>query len=129
MYAKLSVKLAGPGDTGIGGMSCDSTLTPVRVSSPATVPVSAGRLAGALDSGGLGAADPSLDLIPAWNLLDDAPRERFRSLLGCGDLEWERGRAWAFQQSMGLVWYYVESNPAMSRMGRRTLERLVRADA
>ncbi|MEM1452711.1 MAG: aminoglycoside phosphotransferase family protein [Planctomycetota bacterium] len=106
-----------------GEVMCHGDLT------PANVLVSDGRLAGVLDSGGLGAADPSLDLIPAWNLLDDAPRERFRSLLGCGDLEWERGRAWAFQQSMGLVWYYVESNPAMSRMGRRTLERLVRADA
>jgi hypothetical protein len=26
---------------------------------------------------------------------------------------------------MGAVWYYVESNPAMSRMGRRTLERIM----
>src|SRR5205085_2005103 len=41
-----------------------------------------------------------------------------------GDLEWERGKAWAFEQAMGLVWYYADSNPAMSRMGRRTLERI-----
>jgi hypothetical protein len=26
---------------------------------------------------------------------------------------------------MGLVWYYLESNPAMSRMGRRTLDRIL----
>jgi hypothetical protein len=26
---------------------------------------------------------------------------------------------------MGLVWYYAESNPAMSRLGRRTLERIL----
>ena len=38
--------------------------------------------------------------------------------------EWERGKAWAFEQAMGLVWYYADSNPAMSRMGRRTLERI-----
>jgi hypothetical protein len=25
---------------------------------------------------------------------------------------------------MGAVWYYAESNPAMSRMGRRTLEHI-----
>ncbi len=25
---------------------------------------------------------------------------------------------------MGAVWYYADSNPAMSRMGRRTLERI-----
>jgi len=29
---------------------------------------------------------------------------------------------------MGLVWYYRDSNPPMSRMGRRTLARIV-ADA
>jgi hypothetical protein len=26
---------------------------------------------------------------------------------------------------MGLVWYYVGSNPPMSRLGRRTLERIL----
>jgi hypothetical protein len=48
-----------------------------------------------------------------------------RDDLGCDDLEWERGKAWAFQQAMGVVWYYVDSNPAMHRMGRRTLERIL----
>jgi hypothetical protein len=46
-------------------------------------------------------------------------------VLGCGDIEWERGRAWAFQQAMGLVWYYVQSNPVMSELGRSTLGRLL----
>jgi hypothetical protein len=27
---------------------------------------------------------------------------------------WERGKAWAFEQAMGAVWHYAESNPAMS---------------
>jgi hypothetical protein len=26
---------------------------------------------------------------------------------------------------MGTVWYYADSNPPMSRMGRRTLERIL----
>jgi hypothetical protein len=26
---------------------------------------------------------------------------------------------------MGIVWYYVDSNPTMSRIGRRTLARIV----
>ena len=26
---------------------------------------------------------------------------------------------------MGLVWYYLESSPSMSRLGRRTLDRLL----
>lgn len=87
-----------------------------------------GRLIGILDVGGLGPADPALDLVSAWHLLDTGPRELFREDLRCDELEWERGKAWAFEQAMGAVWYYRFSNPPMSRMGRRTLER-IRADA
>lgn len=61
----------------------------------------------------------------AWHLLESGPRRVLRDTLGCDGLEWERGKAWAFEQAMGAVWYYAESNPAMSRMGRRTLERIV----
>ncbi|WP_214401355.1 aminoglycoside phosphotransferase family protein [Pseudonocardia lacus] len=93
---------------------------------PGNVLVAGGRLAGVLDGGGFGPADPALDLVAAWHLLDDGPREAFRAALGCGDVEWERGRAWAFAQSMGLVWYYARSCPGLSRTGRRTLRRLSR---
>jgi aminoglycoside phosphotransferase (APT) family kinase protein len=92
---------------------------------PGNVLVSGGRLAGILDVGGLGPADPALDLVSAWHLLDPGPRQEFRAALGSDDLEWERGKAWAFAQAMGLVWYYVESNPTMSLLGRRTLARIV----
>lgn len=83
------------------------------------------HLAGIIDVGGLGPADPALDLVSAWHLFDNIPRQALRDELGCGDLEWERGKAWAFEQAMGLVWYYNDSNPAMSRMGRCTLIRIV----
>jgi aminoglycoside phosphotransferase (APT) family kinase protein len=92
---------------------------------PGNVLVSNGRLAGILDVGGLGPADPALDLVGAWHLLEAGPRQALRENLGCNDIEWERGKAWAFEQAMGAVWYYVKSNPAMSRMGRRTLERIM----
>lgn len=92
---------------------------------PGNLLVSHQRLAGVLDVGGLGAADPALDLVAAWHLLEAGPRQVFREVLGPDDLEWGRGRAWAFEQAMGAVWYYVESNPAMSSMGRRTLRRIV----
>jgi aminoglycoside phosphotransferase (APT) family kinase protein len=92
---------------------------------PGNVLVSNGRLAGILDVGGLGPADPALDLVGGWHLLDTEPRRRFREILRCDDLEWERGKAWAFEQAMGAVWYYARSNPAMSRMGRRTIERIL----
>ncbi|MFG2279515.1 aminoglycoside phosphotransferase family protein [Streptomyces asoensis] len=96
---------------------------------PGNLLVSAGRLTGVLDVGGFGPADPSLDLVSAWHLLDAGPRQVLRARLGSGDLEWERGKAWAFVQAMGLVWYYVLSNPAMSRMGRRSLDRILAAES
>lgn len=91
---------------------------------PANLLAGGNRLVGVLDVGAFGAADPSLDLVCAWHLLDRGPRQALRDELGSTDLEWERGKAWAFQQAIGLVWYYVDSNPAMSRLGRHTLQRL-----
>ncbi|HUB41228.1 MAG TPA: aminoglycoside phosphotransferase family protein [Streptosporangiaceae bacterium] len=92
---------------------------------PANVLVCDGRLTGIIDVGGLGPADPALDLVGAWHLLDAGPRQVLRDDLGCDDLEWERGKAWAFEQAAGLVWYYLDSNPAISRMGERTLQRIL----
>ncbi|MGW3957871.1 aminoglycoside phosphotransferase family protein [Streptomyces sp. NPDC004752] len=92
---------------------------------PGNVLVSGDRLSGVLDSGSFGPADPALDLVAAWHLLQEGPRDVLRQALGCDDLEWERGKAWAFAQAMGLVWYYVESNPTMSRTGKQTLDRIL----
>ena len=91
--------------------------------------MAAGRLQGVLDVGGLGPADPALDLVSAWHLLGSGPREVLRRSLGGDDVEWARGQAWALQQAMGLVWYYETSNPVMSRIGRRTLWRILSAPA
>ena len=98
---------------------CHGDLTPPNVL------VDAGRLAGVVDCGGFAPADPALDLVAAWHLLDTEQRTLLRASLGCGDVQWRRGMAWAFQQAIGLVWYYAESNPTMSAFGRRTLDRLL----
>ena len=95
---------------------------------PANVLVCGERLAGIIDVGSLKPADPALDLVSGWHLLEAGPRLVLRDDLRSSDLEWERGKAWAFEQAMGLVWYYRDSNPAMSLMGRRTLRRIM-ADA
>lgn len=92
---------------------------------PGNVLVAHGRLAGVLDVGGFGPADPAVDLVAAWHLLNADPRRILREALGCDALEWERGKAWAFEQAMGAVWYYLDTNPAMSRMGQRTLRRIL----
>jgi aminoglycoside phosphotransferase (APT) family kinase protein len=91
---------------------------------PGNLLVADGRLTGVLDVGGLAPADPALDLVGAWHLLETGPREEFRAHLSCDDLEWARGAAWAFEQALGVVWYYADSNPIMSEMGRRTLSRI-----
>ncbi|WP_439657554.1 aminoglycoside phosphotransferase family protein [Lentzea sp. HUAS TT2] len=92
---------------------------------PLNVLVSDGRLAGVLDTGGFAPADPALDTMSAWYLLGDDSRAIFRELLNCDDLEWERSKAWSFQQCLGAIWYYVDSNPVMYRMGRLALDRIV----
>lgn len=70
---------------------------------PGNVLVQEGRLTGVIDVGGLRPADPALDLVAAWHLLEAHPRHAFRDQLAASDLEWDRGRAWAFEQAMGLV--------------------------
>ncbi len=92
---------------------------------PPNTLVAEGRLVGVLDVGGLGAADPALDLVSAWHLLDAERRQLLRDYVGCDEAEWHRGRAWAFEQALGAVWYYVDSSPTMSEGCRCTLERIV----
>jgi aminoglycoside phosphotransferase (APT) family kinase protein len=92
---------------------------------PPNVLVAGGRLVGVLDVGGLGAADPALDLVSAWHLMDAERRQLLRNQVSCEEAEWQRGRAWAFEQAMGAVWYDVDSSPTMSTGCRRTLERIV----
>lgn len=92
---------------------------------PGNVLVSGGRLTGVVDVGGFGPADPALELVGAWHLLEAGPRAVLRDALGCDDLEWARGRAWALEQALGLVWYYERSHPGLSAIGRRTPERLL----
>ena len=92
---------------------------------PANLLVHGERLVGVLDAGSFGPADPALDLVAAWHLLDREQREIVRVHLGLGEVEWKRGAAWAFQQAMGLVWYYERANPSMSALGRNTLSRLL----
>ncbi|MEO5709215.1 MAG: aminoglycoside phosphotransferase family protein [Nocardioidaceae bacterium] len=91
---------------------------------PSNVLVRDGRLVGVLDAGGFAAADPALDLVGAWHLLDEPRRTVLRDALGCGEVQWLRGKAWALEQAIGAAWYYVDSNATMSRWALRTLHRL-----
>ena len=70
-------------------------------------------------------ADPALDLVAAWHLLDPNRRDVIRAQLDCDREEWLRGAGWAFAQALGLVWYYQHTNPTMSHLGKTTLHRLL----
>jgi aminoglycoside phosphotransferase (APT) family kinase protein len=86
-----------------------------------------GRLAGVIDVGTFTVSDPAMDLQPAWNLLDPTARSAFRVALGSDDAEWRRGMGWSFAQAIGCLWYYVETNPVMSRTAHHTLTALLKA--
>ncbi|GAA1963303.1 aminoglycoside phosphotransferase family protein [Microbacterium deminutum] len=92
---------------------------------PANLLVHEGRLAGVLDGGGFGPADPALELVCAWHLLDPGARAVLRTGLDVDDVQWVRGAAWAFVQAMGLGWYYRDSDPVMSALGLSTVGRIV----
>ncbi|MFI6717833.1 aminoglycoside phosphotransferase family protein [Kribbella sp. NPDC050470] len=94
---------------------------------PGNLLASDGRLAGVIDVGTFTVADPAIDLAPAWNLLDTDARSAFRSVLGSDDDEWRRGMGWSFAQAIGCLWYYVETNPVMSRTAHHTLTALLTA--
>jgi aminoglycoside phosphotransferase (APT) family kinase protein len=55
---------------------------------PANLLVHGERLVGVLDAGSFGLADPALDLVAAWHILDRKPRHIVRSQLGLGNVEW-----------------------------------------
>lgn len=85
------------------------------------------RLSAVLDFGGLCVGDPTVDLIPAWELLDAPSRAAFRAALDVDDLTWARGRAWALAIAIMTFPYYWESLPERCAR-RRTLAQSVLAD-
>lgn len=95
---------------------------------PGNLLVDGERLVGVLDGGGFAPADPALDLVVGWHLLGDDARRVFKEGLPTSDAdEWRRGAGWALEQALGVAWYYRESNPRMSALGRSTLRRLLAA--
>lgn len=92
---------------------------------PGNLLIDGRALGGVIDVGQAGVGDPAVDLQPAWNLLGEQSRAAYRDRLGVSGEEWQRGRAWALIQAMGSLWYYVDSNPAMSRVAEHTLHALL----
>ena len=101
---------------------------PTRINAdpmPGNLLVTDGRLTGLLDIGAPVVGDPASDLQPAWELFEEPQRSTFREAMALDDAAWARGRGWAFEMAIGGLLHYEHTNPAFSRLARRTLERLL----
>jgi aminoglycoside phosphotransferase (APT) family kinase protein len=81
------------------------------------------RLGAVIDFGGLALGDPTVDLVVAWEALDDDGRGLLRRALDVDDATWTASRGWALLIAMITFPYYGRSMPA------RCADRLVMAQA
>ena len=86
------------------------------------------RLDAVLDFGALSVGDPTVDLIPAWEVLDPAARAVFRDAVAVDEDAWLRGRAWALSLALLTFPYYWETMPGRCA-SRQAVVRAVLADA
>jgi aminoglycoside phosphotransferase (APT) family kinase protein len=70
-----------------------------------------GGLAAVLDFGGLAVGEPTVDLVVAWEALDDKGRRVFRRSLDVDDAGWAVSRGWAVFLAMMTFPYYGTSMP------------------
>lgn len=89
---------------------------------PGNVLVTRDRLSAVIDWGGAGIGDAALDLVPAWAILDRGGREVFRSATGATHASWLRGRAFALEQAVGGVLYYVPRGHTLGAVMQRSLD-------
>ncbi|WP_246391522.1 aminoglycoside phosphotransferase family protein [Nocardioides soli] len=87
-----------------------------------------GRLAAALDFGGLAVGDPTVDLIVAWEVLDGAGRAEFRGLLDLDDATWAKSMGWALLIALITFPYYWQTMPSRCA-DRRAMAAAVLAEA
>jgi aminoglycoside phosphotransferase (APT) family kinase protein len=89
--------------------------------SPGNVLVEAGRLAAVIDWSCVGAGDPTVDLVVAWNLLPASARPAFRAALAPDEDTWLRGRGWALSIALIQLPYYQHTNPPLAKNSRHVI--------
>jgi aminoglycoside phosphotransferase (APT) family kinase protein len=72
----------------------------------------AGDLSAVLDFGGLAVGNPTVDLVVAWEVLDDEGRRVLRRALDIDDATWTASRGWALLIAMITFPYYGATMPA-----------------
>jgi aminoglycoside phosphotransferase (APT) family kinase protein len=92
---------------------------------PLNLLVHQGRLNAVIDFGGLGVGDPACDLQVAWNFLSADARNVFRYELKVDDATWARGRGWALSIGLIALPYYLNTNPVLAGVARRTIDEVL----
>jgi len=82
-----------------------------------------GGLAAVIDFGGLALGNPTVDLVVAWEVLDEKGRGVLRRALDIDDATWAASRGWALLIAMMTFPYYGTSMPA------RCADRMAMVDA
>jgi aminoglycoside phosphotransferase (APT) family kinase protein len=77
-----------------------------------------GNLHAVIDFGLLGAGDPAVDMLAAWNAFDDKERRIFRETCDVDSDTWWRGRALALSQAAIYIPYYAQTDPRGCRTAR-----------
>lgn len=87
-----------------------------------------GKLSAVIDFGALRAADPAVDLLPAWHVFDGTARRVFRDESGLDDAAWWRGLGWALSIELVAVPYYRDLAPERNRRSLEVIDAIL-ADA
>jgi len=84
-----------------------------------------GKLSAVIDFGTLGIGDPACDLMAAWTFLSSSTRDLFRASLSADDAAWARGRGWALSFGLIAYAYYIDKNPVLAAISRRTIDEVL----
>ena len=93
---------------------------------PGNLLVQRGRITAVIDFGLLGVGDPAVDVLPAWNLFDDASRRLFRDLLQVDTATWYRAQGWSLFQAVMALPFYWHTNPTMVHLAQRLVHEILR---
>lgn len=88
---------------------------------PANLLVDNGALSAVIDFGGLSVGDPACDFMIGWTLLTPSSRRSLQTTVPIDDATWRRGRGWALSFALIALPYYLDANPVLAGIARRTI--------
>lgn len=92
---------------------------------PGNLLVDKGQLSAVIDFGTLGIGDPACDVMVAWTFLTAKSRDIFRAALSIDDATWVRGRGWALSFGLIAYAYYMDKNPGLAVISKRTIDEIL----